>query len=172
MDKISESDDSSSFSEEMGPKGLQSTMLDLFIAGTETTSTALSWAMLLMIRYPEIQSRVQEEIDRVVGRGRLPELDDRTSLPYTSAVVEEVLRYSCIVPLGVSHCTSSEVRLQNGRYIIPAGRSIMPNLYAITRDPECFSEPNAFNPDHFLDSEGNFKKLEQNMIFGTGKRDA
>ena len=65
-------------------------MKDIFAAGTETTSSTVLWCILHMMAYPEVQSRVQAELDHVVGRNRLPCLDDQDSLPYTSAVLLEV----------------------------------------------------------------------------------
>ena len=76
-------DEKSSFYKSKGIENLQSTLLDLFMAGSETTSTALTWSVLYMVRYPDIQRKVQEEIDRTVGTNRQPCMDDRDSLPYT-----------------------------------------------------------------------------------------
>lgn len=69
---------------------LNSAIGDLLLAGTETTTTTLKWCILYMMAYPEMQSRVQIELDHVVGRERLPRLDDRNDLPYTNAVLMEV----------------------------------------------------------------------------------
>uniref|UniRef100_A0A8C8TXT2 Cytochrome P450, family 2, subfamily j, polypeptide 13 n=1 Tax=Peromyscus maniculatus bairdii TaxID=230844 RepID=A0A8C8TXT2_PERMB len=75
--------------------------LDLFLAGTETTSTTLRWALLYMALFPEVQEKVQAEIDRVIGQEKQPSLADRNSMPYTTAVVHEVLRMGNIIPLNV-----------------------------------------------------------------------
>ncbi|XP_036034657.1 cytochrome P450 2J3-like isoform X2 [Onychomys torridus] len=75
--------------------------LDLFLAGTETTSTTLRWALLYMALYPEVQEKVQAEIDRVIGQEKQPSLADRDAMPYTNAVVHEVLRMGNIIPLNV-----------------------------------------------------------------------
>ncbi|KAH0618563.1 hypothetical protein JD844_017896, partial [Phrynosoma platyrhinos] len=103
-------DASSSFHKE---NLLQST-LDLFFAGTETTSTTLRWALLYMAIYPEIQGkfrRVQTEIDSVIGQSRQPEITDRDSMPYTNAVIHEVQRISNIFPLNVPRLTTVDTRL-------------------------------------------------------------
>ena len=71
-------------------------MRDLFIAGTETTSNTVLWGILHMMEYPEVQSRVQAELDHVVGRNRLPSFDDQKDLPYTNAVLLEVYRRACV----------------------------------------------------------------------------
>lgn len=69
---------------------LKAVISDLFFAGMETTTTTLKWFILYMMAYPEVQSRVQAEMDQVVGREQLPGLDDRKNLPYTCAVIMEV----------------------------------------------------------------------------------
>ncbi|XP_051020400.1 cytochrome P450 2J3-like isoform X2 [Acomys russatus] len=90
-------DKTTSFNEE----SLVCSTLDLFIAGTETTSTTLRWALLYMALYPEVQEKIQAEIDRVIGQGRLPSLADRDSMPYTNAAIHEVQRMGNIVPMNV-----------------------------------------------------------------------
>ena len=75
-------DESSSFYGERGLENLANTLFDLFMAGSETTSTTLTWAALYMIRYPEVQKKVQQELDKVVGKERQPELADKQNLPY------------------------------------------------------------------------------------------
>ena len=84
-------DKSSSFYGDAGLENLTNTLFDLFMAGSETTSTTLTWASLYMIRYPKVQAKVQEELDKVVGTDRLPTLKDRANLPYTE------VRYGNIV---------------------------------------------------------------------------
>ncbi|XP_071343745.1 cytochrome P450 2J6-like isoform X2 [Trachinotus anak] len=103
----------SSFDEE----SLVMSALDLFVAGSETTSTTLRWAFLYMAKYPEIQEKVQAEIDRVIGQSRQPSMDDRVNLPYTDAVVHEVQRMGNIVPLSLPHATNRSIQL--GGYTIP-----------------------------------------------------
>uniref|UniRef100_A0A8C2SUC4 Cytochrome P450 2J3-like n=1 Tax=Coturnix japonica TaxID=93934 RepID=A0A8C2SUC4_COTJA len=75
--------------------------LDLFFAGTETTSTTIRWALLFMAVYPEIQARVQAEIDAVIGQSRQPALEDRNNMPYTNAVIHEVQRKGNIIPFNL-----------------------------------------------------------------------
>lgn len=79
-------------------------------AGNETTSTAITWGILLMIHNPKIQENVQLEILRTVGPNRLPDLSYRSEMSYTQAVLEEVLRFGCNSPFGVPHSTSQPVR--------------------------------------------------------------
>uniref|UniRef100_A0A4X2KM17 Cytochrome P450 family 2 subfamily J member 2 n=1 Tax=Vombatus ursinus TaxID=29139 RepID=A0A4X2KM17_VOMUR len=75
--------------------------LDLFFAGTETTSTTLRWALLYMALYPEIQGKIQAEIDWVIGQSRQPTTADKENMPYTNADIHEVQRMGNIIPFNV-----------------------------------------------------------------------
>ena len=81
-------DKSSSFYGESGIENLRNTLFDLFLAGSETTSTTLTWAALYMVRYPHIQKKVQEELDQVVGQNRRPSIKDKPNLPYTEVSLD------------------------------------------------------------------------------------
>lgn len=85
---------------------MQQILGDLFSAGMETVKTTLEWAVLLMLHHPEAAQAVQEELDQVVGRSRLPTLEDLPFLPITEATIQEILRRSSIVPLGTTHATT------------------------------------------------------------------
>lgn len=81
-------------------------MGDFFSAGMETVKNTLEWSMVFMLNYPEAAKAVQDELDQVVGRSRLPSLDDLSYLPITDATIQEILRISNIVPLGTTHATT------------------------------------------------------------------
>ncbi|XP_074523685.1 cytochrome P450 2J2-like [Halichoeres trimaculatus] len=142
--------------------------LDLFIAGTETTTTTLHWGLLYMIYYPRIQERVQAEIDTVVGPSRLPSMSDRENLPYTNAVIHEIQRMANIIPLNVLHTTTQDTTLD--KYMIPKGTIIMPSLTSVLNDESMWETPHTFNPQHFLDQDGQFRKREAFLPFSAGKR--
>ncbi|XP_058720444.1 cytochrome P450 2D20-like isoform X2 [Poecile atricapillus] len=91
--------------------------VDLFTAGSETTSTTLRWALLYMLLHPEIQNKVQAEIDKVIGRERPPTMKDQASMPYTNAVIHEVQRCGDIAPVGLPHMTYRDTELQG--FFIP-----------------------------------------------------
>ncbi|XP_069830381.1 uncharacterized protein [Dendropsophus ebraccatus] len=140
---------------------------DLFGAGMETTSTTLRWSILLMMAHPEIQKKVQDEIDRVIGSAQI-QMEHRKQLPYTDAVVHEIQRFGDIAPTSVPHVASQDVTFKG--YFIPKGTTILPVLHSIHMDKEYFEKPNEFYPEHFMDSEGNFKKNEAFIPFSIGKR--
>ncbi|KAK7830648.1 hypothetical protein U0070_018373 [Myodes glareolus] len=141
--------------------------LDLFFAGTETTSTTLRWALLYMTLYPEVQEKVQAEIDRVIGQEKQPSLTDRDSMPYTNAVVHEVQRMANIVPLNVPREVTVDTTLAG--FYLPKGTMLHTNLTALHRDPKEWATPDIFNPEHFLEN-GEFKKREFFLPFSMGKR--
>lgn len=159
-----ETNEDSTFHEE----NLLMSTADLFLAGTETTSTTLRWGLIFMMNHPEIQERCHEEIIRVLGYDRAPSMDDRVSLPYTHATVHEIQRFGNIVPLGVIHQTTETTQLRG--YTIPKETEISANLMAIMLDKEHWKHPDTFNPENFLDENGQFCKNEYFLAFSLGPR--
>nr|XP_020505679.1 cytochrome P450 2J2-like [Labrus bergylta] len=143
-------------------------VFELFVGGSETTSTTLRWAFLYMAKYPEIQAKVQADINRVIGQYRQPSMEDRVNMPYTDAVLHEVMRMSNIVPLSLPHMTNKDIQL--GGYTIPKGTTIIPNLTSVLYDKNEWETPFTFNPGHFLTEEGKFVKQAAFMPFSAGKR--
>ncbi|XP_063960842.1 cytochrome P450 2J4-like [Lytechinus pictus] len=149
-------------------KSLKSVISDLFFAGTETTLTTLKWCILYMIAYPEIQSRVQSEIDTVIGRDRLPGLSDRKDLPYTCAVLTEVQRKAAVVSLGVPHMAEADVTIKD--FTIPKGTIVLSNLWKVLNSNAFWEEADDFKPERFLDENGKLTKREDLIFFSTGRR--
>ena len=147
---------------------LTQVMTDMFSAGEETVKTCLMWSFVYLLRHPEVMKRVQEELDAVVGRLRMPSIDDQQHLPYTEATICEVLRRSSLVPLGTFHATSKTTTL--GGYTIPENTTVIPLLYACHMDPKQWDNPEGFDPTRFIDSEGGIKKPAQFMPFSVGRR--
>uniref|UniRef100_A0A8C2BSB0 Uncharacterized protein n=1 Tax=Cyprinus carpio TaxID=7962 RepID=A0A8C2BSB0_CYPCA len=142
--------------------------LDLFGAGTETTSTTLYWGLLYMVKYSEIQAKVQEEIDRVVGGSRQLSLSDKENMPYTNAVIHEIQRIGNIIPMNVARATVEDIKI--GKYSIPKGTIVTGNLTSVLFDESEWETPHRFNPGHFLDAEGQFRRRDAFLPFSLGKR--
>ncbi|MEE6520081.1 hypothetical protein FKM82_017878, partial [Ascaphus truei] len=91
--------------------------LQILFAGVDTISTTLTYALLLLLKYPDVQAKVHEEIDRVIGRNRRPKIQDRSRMPYMDAVIHEIQRYIDLIPLGVPRATTQDIQFRG--YSIP-----------------------------------------------------
>ncbi|XP_063817098.1 cytochrome P450 2F2-like [Pseudophryne corroboree] len=149
-------------------ESLTMTTFNLFIAGTGTTSSTIRWAIKFMMEYPEIQKKVQAEIDDVIGSEKCPSLEHRVSMPYTDAVIHEVQRYASIVPNGLPHAALNDIKFKG--YTIPKDTQIITFLHSALYDKKYWDKPDQFNPNHFLDENGKFVKNEAHIPFGAGKR--
>ncbi|MBN3310623.1 CP2K1 protein, partial [Amia calva] len=126
-----------------------------------------SWAILLMIKYPDIQKQVHEEIDRVIG-GSTPRIQHRQLMPFSDALIHETQRFADIIPMNLPHETTKDVTLRG--YSIPKGTYIIPLLRSVHRDEAYWEKPDEFDPSHFLDAEGKFVKRDAFMPFSAGRR--
>jgi len=140
----------------------------LYTAAADTTTATLATFFLAMILHPDVFAKAQAEIDRVVGFDRLPDFQDRSSLPYVESVVKEVYRWHCPVPLGVPHRSMKDDQYRG--YDIPADTMIIPNIWAMTRDEQIYPEAELFNPDRFMDMEAD-QPDPKDFIFGFGRRE-
>ncbi|KIL71215.1 hypothetical protein M378DRAFT_154710 [Amanita muscaria Koide BX008] len=123
---------------------------------------------MAMTLHPDTQKKAQEEIDCVIGKDRLPTLDDRPSLPYVEAVYREVLRWRPVTPLGFPH-SADEEDIYKDLYI-PKGAIVIPNVWAITRNEERYPEPELFRPERYFTEEGILNKDSLSYVFGFGRR--
>nr|XP_031537674.1 cytochrome P450 2F5 isoform X5 [Vicugna pacos] len=139
---------------------------NLIFGGTETVGTTLRHAFLVLLKYPKVQARVQEEIDRVVGRERLPALEDRPAMPYTDAVIHEVQRFADVIPMSLPHRVIRDTAFRG--FLLPKGTDIITLLNTVHYDPSQFLTPQEFNPEHFLDASQSFKKSPAFMPFSAG----
>jgi len=153
--------------EEFDVKWTASTM---YASSIDTTIVTISAFILAMVLNPDILKRAQAEIDSVIGKDRLPELGDRDSLPYVSAVFTESLRWSCPSPLGLPH-RLMEDDIYRGM-LIPKGSLVFGNIWAITRDEEIYPNPEEFVPERFLeevDAQTAKRRNPRNYVFGFGQ---
>ncbi|XP_037080293.1 cytochrome P450 2J6-like [Pollicipes pollicipes] len=143
-------------------------VMDLFFAGNDTTATTLRWAFCFLCSRPEVQRRLQAELDGQVGRQRLPSLSDRSRLPYVEAVLLETQRLADITPLLVMHQSLAPVDV--GRHRLPAGVQVIANVHSVHHSERLFPEPLQFRPERFLDGDGKFQPDKNVMPFSVGKR--
>jgi cytochrome P450 family 2 subfamily U polypeptide 1 len=141
---------------------------DLFGAGTETVSTMVAWALVLLGNRSDILKKIQREIDSVVPKARLPSLYDKSNLPYLEATMLEVFRYKSGAPLAVPHLTTCDTSLFG--YFIPTNTTVLINIWSAHMDPEVWKDPEIFRPERFLDE--NMTIINQDLIltFSLGKR--
>uniref|UniRef100_A0A8C5MQV6 Cytochrome P450 family 1 subfamily B member 1 n=1 Tax=Leptobrachium leishanense TaxID=445787 RepID=A0A8C5MQV6_9ANUR len=147
-----------------------STVTDIFGASQDTLSTALQWLIFFLIRYTDIQKMMQEEVDRVIGRSRLPCIEDQPNLPYIMAFLYELMRFSSFVPVTIPHATTKDTHLMG--YNIPKDTVVFVNQWSVNHDLVKWSSPEEFNPSRFLDDKGFLNKdmASSVMIFSVGKR--
>ncbi|XP_039183355.1 cytochrome P450 2C39-like [Crotalus tigris] len=143
-------------------------ILELFFAGTETTASFLQWALFFMMVYPDIQDKVYKEMETVLGSCDSVCYEDRWKLPYTHAVVQEILRLKYVLLFSIPRQTVTNVNTCG--LFIPKGTFILMDVYSVLHDPKQWEKPEEFNPNHFLDKDGNFMKREEFMPFGAGAR--
>ncbi|KAF5342840.1 hypothetical protein D9758_013372 [Tetrapyrgos nigripes] len=146
----------------------------MFLAGSQTTAGALTVFMLAMRLYPNVMKKAQAEIDAVVGRDRLPTFEDRDHLPYIQAIVQEVLRWRPLVPLGVPRRVMKDDFYEG--YFIPKGSLVLGNIWALNHDPTIFPDHDEFRPERFLDETGTVHVVpadtrnQGHVSFGFGRR--
>ncbi|GAB6026257.1 cytochrome P450 3201B1 [Chamberlinius hualienensis] len=149
-------------------KRLNATLWDLFVAGVDTTNATTLWGMLYLIVFPEVQKKVQEELDREIGRERLPSLDDMPRLPYLDAFIMETHRYASISRLSLAHCPTKTTKVLG--YTIPKGTPCFQCIYGVHRDPKIWKDPFAFRPERFIDENNEAKWPQYLMPYSIGPR--
>ncbi|KAL4602649.1 hypothetical protein ACB092_10G068600 [Castanea dentata] len=156
-------------SEEMDKTKIERLFLDLFVAGTDTTSATLEWAMAELLHNPEALSTAKAELEKVIGKGNPVQESDIPRLPYLQAIVKETLRLHPAVPFLLPRKAQVDVEISG--YIIPKGAQVLVNAWAIGRDQRSWDNAKSFMPERFLGSEIDVKGLNFELIpFGGGRR--
>ncbi|XP_058093523.1 cytochrome P450 71A1-like [Magnolia sinica] len=154
---------------QLSEDNIKATILDMFVAGTETTSATLEWTMTELITNPRTMVKAQEEVRRVIGRKMKVEEKDIVEMNYLKNVIKETLRLHPPAPLLIPHQSISSVTLQG--YFIPPKTRVYINAWAIGRDPKLWEKPNEFLPDRFTNSPIDLKGNDFQLIpFGSGRR--
>nr|XP_033808922.1 cytochrome P450 1B1-like [Geotrypetes seraphini] len=154
----------------LGDGYVEGTVTDLFGAGQDTNSAALTWVLFLLVRYPHLQARLHEELEGAVGRERLPAWEDRRRLPFLEAFLYETLRFSSFVPFTIPHCTTADVTVDG--FHVPKDTVVFVNQWSVNHDRAKWKDPHAFDPGRFLDDKGELDRdlAKGVLIFSLGKR--
>ncbi|EGO24806.1 hypothetical protein SERLADRAFT_361704 [Serpula lacrymans var. lacrymans S7.9] len=137
-------------------------------AASSFLESTLSIFVLAMVLHPDVQERAQMEIDTVIGEGRLPDSNDRPSLPYVEALFRELFRWHTAVPLSVPTVAAHE-DVFNG-YLIPKGAIITTNQWAMAYDEDRYPDPYRFHPERHLTEDGKLATDSGAPAFGFGRR--
>ncbi|XP_027173857.1 trans-cinnamate 4-monooxygenase-like [Coffea eugenioides] len=141
------------------------------VAAIETTLWSIEWGIAELVNHPQVQRKLRQEIDTVLGPGVQITEPDTHKLQYLQAVVKETLRLRMAVPLLVPHMNLNEAKL--GGYDIPAESKILVNAWWLANNPENWRKPEEFRPERFLEEES---KVDANgndfryLPFGVGRR--
>ncbi|XP_039315233.1 probable cytochrome P450 305a1 [Solenopsis invicta] len=143
------------------------TLIDFFIAGISTTTATLDILFMQITNHPDVQRKLHEEIDAVIGN-RTPSLEDRKKMPYTEAILNESQRLTSVVVLLAPHRTVEDTILDG--YKIPKDTIVLLNVHCNNMDPDVYPDPNSFRPERFINKDGNYQTQENLIQFGKGKR--
>ncbi|KIJ60536.1 hypothetical protein HYDPIDRAFT_117061 [Hydnomerulius pinastri MD-312] len=140
----------------------------MFGAGSDTTASAITITMMAAALHREAQTKVQEELDTVIGRDKLPSFDDQEMLPQVTAFMLESMRWRPVSIGGFGHRATKDIIWKD--YIIPKGATVIGNHWAIANDPEVFPNPQKFDPQRWFDAEGKIRDDLRFCTYGFGRR--
>ncbi|KAJ9550004.1 hypothetical protein OSB04_022547 [Centaurea solstitialis] len=150
-------------------KHIKALLVDLFLAGTETSANTIEWTMTELLLNPHIFSRLRQEISTIVDEDGNIQEAKVINLPYLQAVIKETMRLHFSVPLLVPHKTETDVKI--GEYLLPKNTQILVNAWAMARDPRYWEDPLTFMPERFLDTKLDYRGQHFEFIpFGSGRR--
>ncbi|KAJ8629389.1 hypothetical protein MRB53_022712 [Persea americana] len=142
---------------------------DMFIAGTETTSSTVEWGIAEILKNPTIHTKLTAELDRVVGRDRFVEESDIPNLPYFQATVKELFRIHPATPLLLPRRNDQDCYVSG--FHIPKHTTVFVNVWGMGRDPKYWADPMEFRPERFEGLEMDVKGQDFELLpFGSGRR--
>ncbi|XP_071701143.1 cytochrome P450 76C1-like [Rutidosis leptorrhynchoides] len=152
---------------------IKALLMDIMVAGTETTTTMIEWTMTEILKNHNVMKRVQEELSEIVGINNIVEEFHLAKLKYLDATIKETSRLHPVAPLLIPRSPSKTCIV--GGYMIPKGCNVFLNVWSIQRDPRYWDNPQEFNPERFLsyedankwDNSGNNLNF---FPFGSGRR--
>ncbi|CAL1352722.1 unnamed protein product [Linum trigynum] len=150
---------------------IKSVTTELFVAGIETSSTAIEWTMSEMLNNPRVFQKAQEEVRQMFGDEGKKDVDEASlhQLTYLDMVISEGLRLHPPIPLLLPRENGEKVEL--GAYVVPSNTKVIVNAWAINRDPRHWVDPEKFHPERFLDCSTDYKGNDFHFIpFGAGRR--
>ncbi|KAG7575009.1 Cytochrome P450 [Arabidopsis suecica] len=154
---------------ELNISDIEHLLLDMFTAGTDTSSSTLEWAMAELLRNPKTMVKAQAEIDRVMGQKGIVKESDISELPYLQAVVKETFRLHPPAPLLIPRKAESDVEILG--FIVLKNTQVLVNVWAIGRDPRVWENPSQFEPERFLGKEIDVRGRDYELTpFGAGRR--
>ncbi|KAK6150489.1 hypothetical protein DH2020_015421 [Rehmannia glutinosa] len=147
---------------------VKAVLLDMLLAGMDTSAAAVEWALSEVIRHPTVTKKLQKELEQIVGMNQMVEESHLSSLKYLDCVIKESMRFHPVGPLLIHESTED---CEVDGFQIPKKSRVLINVWAIGRDPDAWKDPDIFSPDRFLDSNVDLRGRDFQLIpFGTGRR--
>nr|CAD2185018.1 unnamed protein product [Meloidogyne enterolobii] len=143
-------------------------LLDFWIAGQETTTDTLNWGIIHIIHNMNVQDKLHKELDSVIGSNRQITLADKIDLPYSNAVVNEIMRISNVLPQNLARRTVQDINVRG--HLLRKGTSIQPLISCVLYDENIFPNSRQFLPERFLSENGTLKRFDEFIPFSIGKR--
>ncbi|KAM7529231.1 hypothetical protein LguiB_032641 [Lonicera macranthoides] len=148
---------------------IKATLLDMLAGAMDTTATAVEWTLAELIKHPTIMKKVQNELEKIVGKSRMVEESDLENLSYLEMVIKESFRLHPVAPLLLPHASIEDCTIDG--YHIPKNARVMVNVWAIGRDPDAWVDPEKFDPDRFIGSNIDLRGRDFQLLpFGSGRR--
>ncbi|KAL1567987.1 cytochrome P450 71AU50-like [Salvia divinorum] len=169
VDTMMEIMESGSAGFEFDRSHVKAVLFDMIVAGMDTSSTTLEWAMSELMKHPAVMKKLQQELELVVGLDQMVEESHLDKLEYLDCMVKEAMRLHPVVPLLIPHQSMEDCEV--GGFHVPNKTRVIVNVWAIGRDPDVWANPDSFTPERFMGSEIDLRGRHFELLpFGTGRR--